>query len=285
MLVVELQSAESDVIATTQGHIESRLQFETNRTVLGLRFGLPDSWEAALHAPFLSRYGGFLDPFVDEVEGLVGAGNPERDLYPNNTFGDFFVRRGDRTLFSGGHLALRPGDVALSTKKSWVLGNGRPTLAARFAVELPTGSERHVTGSGTVDIGAGVAADLRVHRRVMLYGNVSLVYPLGRITPARLTLNPTVSESFAIEVALASRWTAQIHQAVYTSPMHGTGTALLDGPSVEMGLGLSWLAAPWLTLQALAIDNVSGVEKAADFTVLLAASFRHGPIALTEPKP
>jgi hypothetical protein len=128
-------------------------------------------------------------------------------------------------------------------------------------------------GSGKPDFGFGVLAEHRLLRRMMLYLDLSIVYPVGPITPARLTLDPILSESFAAEFALTSGVSAVLHQAVYTSPMHGTGTALLNNGVAELGLGLNWACTPSLGLQLLAIDNVSGVESASDFTVLLAAKW------------
>jgi len=277
--VFRLDSAEINEIATTQGPVQSALKFEANRTVIGLRYGLAPGWEVGLDMPFISRFGGFLDPFIDLVEGIFGAGNPERDLYPNNSFGDFYVRKGATTLFDGGKETLYPGDLWVSVKREIHLGEGLPLLALRGAVKAPTGSAGKVTGSGKPDFGLGVAAEHRPLQRLKLYLNLSLVYPVGPITPARLTLNPIFTQSFAAELALTRRITALLHQAVYTSPMHGTGTRLLDGTPVEIGLGLNFAVTPGLGLQLLAIDNVSPVEPAADFSLLGVVRYACGSVS------
>jgi hypothetical protein len=207
------------------------------------------------------------------VEGLFGAGNVERDLYPNNSFGDFYVRKGQTKLFDGGKETLYPGDLSLSLKREVPLGSGLPLLALRGAVKVPTGSEGKVTGSGKPDFGLGIAAEHRPLERLMLYLNLGLVYPVGPITPADLTLNPIFTQSFAAEVAITQRVTALLHQAVYTSPMHGTGTRLLDGTPVEIGFGLNVVLTNTLGFQLLAIDNVSPVEPAADFSLLAALTY------------
>ena len=95
------------------------------------------------------------------------------------------------------------------------------------------------------------------------------VAAFGRVGGGDLSLNPIVSESFAAELALTRRWSALLHQAVYTSPMHGTDTNLLDADVVELGIGLNFGWSEYLGFQLLAINNVSGVEQAADFTLLL----------------
>jgi hypothetical protein len=273
-LAFDLQSAESNVVATTQGGTESLLKFESNRTVIGFRLGVAPGWEAGVAFPFISRFGGFLDPIIDEVEKLFGRENPERSFWPDNTFAGFSVVRGDTTLFQGQKEQFQLSDLWLSAKRELRLAEGAPMLALRAAIKLPTGSLDRVTGSGKPDFGLGMALDYLLFRRLMLYCNLNMVYPVGPLTDARLTLDPIFTQSFAAELALGRTVSAVLHQAAYSSPFHGTQTALLNNGAVELGLGLNWAVHPALGLQLLAIQNVSGVESAADFSVLLAASVR-----------
>jgi hypothetical protein len=273
-LALLLESAESNEIATTNGRIDSTLKFETNRTVLGFRYGLFEGWEVGMELPFISRFGGFLDPEIDWVESITGRVNPERKLYPHNTFGAFFVVRGNTTLFQAGEENFQPGDLVFLLKHALQLPRNWPEIALRAAIKAPTGNPGAVLGSGQPDFGAGVAVDYHPFDRLMLYLNTDLVYPVGPITAGNLTLNPMVSESFAAHYALTQRWSAMLHQATYTSPFHGTGVALLDGTVVELGFGLSFAYSPQLGAQLLGIENVSGVEQAADFSLLFSLVYR-----------
>ncbi|MGH7787179.1 MAG: DUF3187 family protein, partial [Candidatus Binatia bacterium] len=269
-----LESAESSVIATTSGAIESTLKFETNRTVFGFRYGLFDRWEVGMELPFISRYGGFLDPIIDGVEDLFGAVNPERKLFSQNVFGGFSVVRGDTTLFQGEAITFQPGDLSFLLKYAVPVPRAWPRVALRAAIKAPTGDLDEVTGSGEPDFGIGIAADYQVFDRLMLYGNLNLVYPVGPITAGDLTLNPIFTESFAAHLAVTQRWSVMLHQAVYTSPFHGTHTRLLDGEVVELGFGLNFVYSPKFAAQLLGIQNFSGVEQSADFTVLLSMQIR-----------
>lgn len=273
-LSLEVDSAESNEIATTQGPIVSALKFETNRTVFGIRYGIADHWEVGVHMPFITRYGGFLDPVINQVESWFNAKNSERDRYPDNTFGAFVVRKGDEVLFEGKRETFQPGDLWFSAKREIDLGSRWPLLAVRGALKMPTGDEDAVLGSGSPDLGFGLAAEKQMLRRLMLFLNVNLVFPFGRAGGGNLSLNPIVSESFAAEFALTRRFSALLHQAVYTSPMHGTNTNLLDADVVELGLGLNFGWSERLGIQLLGINNVSGVEQAADFTLLLGVRIR-----------
>jgi hypothetical protein len=269
-----LESAEINEIATTQGPITSTLKFETNRTVLGAHYGLFDRWEVGIELPFISRFGGFLDPEIDWVERLFGRVNPERDLFPQNSFGAFSVVRGNTVIFQAGEENFQPGDLVFSIKHLLQTPAGWPQIALRGAVKAPTGDAGAVLGSGEPDFGAGFAADYRAFDRLMFYFNFNLVYPVGPITNADLTLNPLVTESLAIHFGLTRYFSLMLHQATYTSPFHGTHTQLLDGTTVELGFGMSFAYNPWVSAQVLGIQNLSGVEQSADFSLLLNLVYR-----------
>lgn len=266
--------AESNEIATTQGQYNSNLKFETTWTVLGTRYGVAPNWEVGVDLPLISRWGGFLDPMINGVETAFGRENVERKLYPDNAWGGFQVQRGDAAVFQGGNETLEPGDLWFSAKRELHVDPQWPLLALRAGFKVPTGSTNEVNGSGKPDFGIGLAGDYRAWERLMLYMNVDLIYPIGPITDANLSLSPFMTESFGAEVALNHWITAQLHQAAYGSPMLGTGTELLSGTVVELGLGLGLRWNPHLDFQLMGIDNVSGVEQAADFTLLLATTVR-----------
>ena len=145
-------------------------------------------------------------------------------------------------LFQGGEVTFQPGDLSFLLKYAVPVPRAWPRLALRGAIKAPTGDLDEVTGSGEPDFGVGVAADYQVVvDRLMLYGNLNLVYPVGPITAGDLTLNPIFTESFAAHLAVTQRWSAMLHQAVYTSPFHGTNTRLLDGTVVELGFGVNFV--------------------------------------------
>ena len=122
-------------------------------------------------------------------------------------------------------------------------------------------------GSGKPDFGAGVAADYRAFDRLMLYFNRNLVYPVGPITDGDLTLNPMVTESFAVHLGLTRRWSVDaapghLHQPV---PRHRR-TQCSTARSSSSGSASSFAYNPWVGAQLLGIQNMSGVEQSADFT-------------------
>ena len=155
---------------------------------------------------------------------------PERSLFPNNTFGGFNVQRGNTVLFHGQDQQFELGDIWASTKyEVWhPRAAGRCSRCAARSRRRPDATDG-VFGSGKPDFGLGVAAEHQPLRWLMLYANLDVVYPVGPITPGQLTLNPIVTEQVAAEAYIGWHVSLLLQQHTYTSPMHGTGTPILDG--------------------------------------------------------
>ncbi len=271
---LHLESAESNEIATNEENIQATLKFETNTTVLGGTVGVAQGLDLGLDIPFISRFGGFLDPFIDSIEHLFGNFNPERNLFPNNSFGAFHVQRSNLTLFDGKDQSFNLGDMWMSGKYEAWNSPGWPVVALRAAIKFPTGRAGGVYGSGKADFGLGLATEYQLLSWLMTYGNLALIYPTGPITDGDLSLNPMVTQGVSFEARLFRSVSALIQQELYTSPMHGNGTGLLDGTVVELSGGFNVAVQPFL-FQLGIIDNVSGVITSADFTVMLRMTYRH----------
>jgi hypothetical protein len=268
-LRLHIESVESNTISTvSNAQVEAILKLETNRTVFGAKAGLRPGMEIGIDVPFLSHFGGFLDPFIDGVEETFGTFNPERDLYPDNTFGAFFARRPTVTLFEGRRQDFRLGDIWLSMKHELCRPADTPVVALRLAAKLPTGRLREMTGSGKPDFALGFALEHQPLSWLLLYGNLAGVFPVGPITDADLTLNPMLNQSAAAEARIFRNVSLLLQQQTYTSPLHGNGTRILDGTVVELTLGASFRLGRGAFLLA-ATDNLSPVATAADFSLML----------------
>jgi len=270
---VHLETVESNTIATASNdQVEAQLKLETNRTVIGGKVGLRPGLEVGLDIPFISHFGGFLDPFIDGVEHAFGTFNPERDLYPDNSFGAFSVQQPHATLFQGKRQVFELGDLWASGKQELLNEPGLPLVSLRAAVKAPTGRASAVFGSGKPDFGLGFAAEYQPLAWLVLYGDLSGIFPVGPITPARLTLNPMLNQGVAAEAMVWRPFSLLLQQETYTSPIHGVGTRILSGTVVEltMGANLRWRD---LLFQFAAVDNISPVATAADFSVLLRVAY------------
>ena len=108
---------------------------------------------------------------------------------------------------------------------------------------------------------------------LVAYGNLSVIYPVGAITPGHLTLNPMLTEGLAGEARLWRRVSFVLQQEAYMSPFHGNGARLLDGTVVELtaGLNVAWHS---FLFQLAGVDNISPVVSAADFSLFLRLAYR-----------
>ncbi len=266
---LSLETAESNIIATDRGAVDAVLKFEQNRTSVRASVGAPRGFQLGIEMPFLSRFGGFLDPVIDSTEKLFSAFNPERRLFPNNSFGGFWVRRDRQTLFHGPRQYLELGDVAFEGQKVVWAGKNGTRLATRLAIEVPLGRPSAVWGSGTWDLGGGLALDAPLWtNQLWLFANIGGVFPLGRVTAARLPVEPFVVEGVAFEWLAGRRWSVFLQQHLYTSPFRDLHSAVLEGTVVELAAGLGYRRGRMMAWIG-GIDNVSGVAQAADFTLIL----------------
>jgi hypothetical protein len=269
---IYLESAEINEVATNQDDINAVLKFETNRTVLGGSIGLGHALEIGFGVPFISRFGGFLDPFINAVEDVFQTSNPERHEFPDNTYAGFQIRRGDVVLFDGPNQEFEFGDMWVEAKYEVWHSPRTPIVSLRGAIKAPTGRPGGVFGSGKPDFGVGLAAEHHLLSWLVTYGNLNLIYPLGPITPGRLTLNPILTEGVGAEARVWRQLSFALQQETYTSPFH-TGTRLLDGTVVELTLG-STVAWDRFLFQLGVVDNISPVVAAADFTLLGRVTYR-----------
>jgi hypothetical protein len=184
------------------------------------------------------------------------------------------VQRGDVTLFDGKDQSFNLGDMWMSGKYEAWHREGWPLFSLRAAIKFPTGRAGGVYGSGKPDLGLGVAAEHQLLSWLVTYANLALIYPVGPITDGSLTLNPMLTQGVSFEARLFRPLSVLLQEELYTSPMHGTGTGLLDGPLVELSGGFNVAVQP-LLFQLGIVDNATGVITAADFTVMVRMTYQH----------
>ena len=148
-----------------------------------------------------------------------------------------------------------------------------PALSVRTALKLPTGDEGQFFGSGSPDVGIGLAAEKGFGGRWVLYGNLNGVVPTGRI--AGMPLQPTISGLAAVEYLWSENLSFTAQFDYYSTPFHGVGTRVLDKGVTESVLGFSYRVAPHLLWQVYGVENVDFITgSAADFTLSTVLTYR-----------
>jgi hypothetical protein len=146
-------------------------------------------------------------------------------------------------------------------------------VSVRTAVKIPTGDKAQFFGSGSPDIGFGLAAEKGFAGRWVLYGNLNGVVPTGRI--AGMPLQPTISGIVAVEYLWSENLSITTQFDYYSTPFHGVGTRVLDKGVTESAVGFSYRLTQHLLWQGYGIENLDFITgSAADFTLSTLLTYR-----------
>lgn len=272
---VGLDFAESNTF-NISSHPETFLivDLEMARLSLGLDYGVTEILEVGLEIPFLWRYGGFLDPFIEGVESFFGVLVAARAARPQNEVELVIVEK-DGTSLSANEEGSGLGDITLRGKLLLHRENpGSPGIALRAALKLPTGDKDLVFGSGHPDFGIGTLLQKSL-RAFTLYGYLDVVFPGDPFEPFGWSLRPIVSFEFASEFRKSPKLSLLAQLGFHTSPFQDTGSqALDDGNVFELAAGLSYRIRENLTWKIGAVQNLNAPDSTADFSLMSHLGFQ-----------
>jgi hypothetical protein len=274
VLDVRVELAETASIFRDQGPQASvSMKFETLRSGVFLRYGATERWEISVEVPVLYRYRGFMDGPIQAVERVTTGLSPARNELGQSPY-VFNISRGGRTVASGSEGAVGLGDSTVMSKYQLLSETASmPAVSVRTALKLPTGDEGQFFGSGSPDVGFGLAAEKGFGGRWVVYGNLNGVIPTGRI--AGMPLQPTISGLVAVEYLWSENFSLTTQFDYYSPPFHGVGTRVLDKGVTESVLGFSYRLTPQLLWQAYGIENLDFITgSAADFTLSTLLTYR-----------
>jgi hypothetical protein len=274
VLDVRVELAETASIFRDQGPQASvTMKFETFRSGVFLRYGVTERWELSVEVPVLYRYSGFMDGSIRAVERVTTGLSPARNALGKSGYA-FDISRGGRTVASGREGAIGLGDSTVMSKYQLLPETASmPAVSVRTALKLPTGDEGQFFGSGSPDVGFGLAAEKGFGGRWMVYGNLNGVVPTGRI--AGMSLQPTISGLVAVEYLWSENLSFTAQFDYYSTPFHGTGTRVLDKGVTESAVGFSYRLTQHLLWQGYGIENLDFITgSAADFTLSTLLTYR-----------
>lgn len=138
----------------------SRVDYELPRVALTYRRGLSDHLDLGFEVPVYFPFGGFLDEAVTETERFFRALKPRRRDENAEARQNLFIYRlfvGDELLVFGREHSWELGDIGVFVKRALKPRPGRPAMALRAGLKIPTGDPFRGLGSGEVDAVGGVA--------------------------------------------------------------------------------------------------------------------------------
>jgi hypothetical protein len=263
-----LELVESNTLNASRNELTGtaiELDVETTRTSVALRRGLGGGWELGLTLPHVARWGGVLDRPIEAVERLVDRLNPKRELRPRGETVLRYERLG-REIFDRRGPEAGLGDVGVALKLSFPGGKPGRRWALRGGVELPTGDESRLLGSGGTDLWIGGVFE-RPLGPGRFVSNLNLVVPDGRWEEAGLDTGLYATAAVGWAYVWTPRVTVSAQLGYYGSPLEETGTEELElalwdlsaGVSLRLGSGWSW--------QLGGVQNLV-YQSGADFSVV-----------------
>ena len=141
---------------------------EVRSLSLSARRRLNERWEASVSLPLVSMGGGSSDSGVESFHDLVAAGQAVRGGKIRDDFTVYLRLPDGSELYRSEGSGPEIGDLSLSVKRRLgVPGPRRFRQAVSAVVELPTGSEATLAGSGSVDLGLRFLLEAWLHRSVL----------------------------------------------------------------------------------------------------------------------
>lgn len=143
---------------------------EDERLWLNWRRGLDNRTDLSVELPIVWRNGGFMDDVLTAFHRLTGIGTVD----PDDFVGRDSVRKYQARLLlvdpSGRTLvdsaaAFGPGDASLYVKRRLA-----HSFSVRAGLKIPTGNQRRLLGSGSLDAGLALDGSFTVGRDFTVYG-------------------------------------------------------------------------------------------------------------------
>jgi hypothetical protein len=149
-----LDIANSSAIES-RGNESIRLDGETYRLALELRYGLNQKTEMGIELPFISHSRGFMDNFIEGWHDTFGLTNSERNKTTSNTLSYQYIQNNE-TIVDMSEPTEGIGDVRLFAARQLFQDNSS-ALSIHTGLKLPTGSAQRLMGSGSTDLSVSLA--------------------------------------------------------------------------------------------------------------------------------
>lgn len=236
------------------------LDAETTLLMLALEYGLSYDWDMRFELPFIHHGEGFLDNPIDDYHGRFGFPEGARPAVGEDEINIRYAHLG-KELININSPVSGVGDVGLSFVRS-VQSNYEDTLSYGIKFKLPTGDEKDLTGSGTLDVAIWASGANALSERAQQYMSLGLVYmeqDKGLLASLREKGYGFLNYGLAYKTSPTVTLKAQVdaHSDIYE-----TDTKLL-GHSVTLSLGGTVALSPTTDLD-LALTEDIDVESAPD---------------------
>jgi hypothetical protein len=241
-----------------------KLDMEIAEIMIKYKKEVLPSLEVGVEVPVLSFNSGFLDGFLNSYHRFFGFSDYGRRNRPDNEF-LYDVEKQGSLLLQGKNGGIGIGDIRFTVKKRLMTGN--PAVSFKADIELPTGKASEGFGSGSIDGGVSMLMDIKVSERVMVYGNLGIIFPGDLRGRERIELRESFYGGTGIEAAVFKKVSLLGQVLIQNSPYPKTGVPSIDRPAVLLSLGGRYTSGKHSIDLSLTEDpNTAG---APDFTASL----------------
>lgn len=240
---------------------------EIYRTSLHMTCGILKNLDVHLEIPALALQGGELDGIVQDYHELFGLPNGGREDYDNGLYA-YSYKINDETVFDFPSHGLELADANADLK--WQLmyeGEGRPAVAARVGIKIPTGRYDRGTGSGEFDFSFGMAASKSWGALHLFSG---LDYTVIKVPASlRVVIDEDITHLFlGAEYELMDDALSLVVQLDgQNTPYVETGQIVLDNDVLEIVVGAKWVNARNDRLWQLSLREDLIHHSTVDFTL------------------
>ncbi|MFT5734976.1 MAG: hypothetical protein ACJAZN_002090 [Planctomycetota bacterium] len=229
-------------IFESRGRLDSAARFdgEIARASARLAYGLGGGGEISIEPSALFGSSGFLDQVLNDFHEFTGFAGGGREQTGNGQYAMRLERDGVTAWeFEEDQILL--GDLPVSWTQVLRAEDGHgPAVSVRTTIELPTGDEDRGSGSGGIDVGAGVLLERSLGRWTFTGGMDGMQADQPRrFRDAGIDVRTLLLASGGVEYRWSNR-TSLLFQAVLQMPLtRDLPFEEIDREILDLGFGIS----------------------------------------------
>ncbi len=245
---------------------------ESSRIALRLDRGFAGGWEAGIEVPLIAHRKGSLDGFIEGWHDFFGLPQGGRDEAADDQL-EYSYRKNSVTLFDQQQEETGLGDIRLLLGKQ-LSRSADSALAAHASLELPSGDDSKLLGSGSIDLAVWVSGDrfwqLSGQRVALHYGGGLLLTDSGGLLSSQR--RPLVGTA-TLGLAWSNwEWLAlQLQLDAHSSLFEDSGLRQLSDASAQLAIGGAVAVSEKTRLELAVVEDIA-VDTAPDVSFHLALS-------------
>lgn len=235
--------------------------------------------QLGIEIPWLQHSGGYMDDFIDGWHGLFGLPEGIRPQTPDNDLMYAYEKNGvqvfqfeesksglgDIQLAMGLDLGAigKPGSSSYLSRLPWHL---------KFNLKVPTGDIEKLTGSGNIDVGAGLGVRSPGGSKIDWWLETGVVWP-GDVDIVGLDSSAQIYYyNGAVAWRLLANLDVLLQLAGHTS-LYDTNVNMLGEPAMQLGVGAMWHVSEKYAMRFGFFEDLIA-ESAPDFGIEMAVIFK-----------